>query len=59
MSPESLHCLVDAAIEIAENRQRVIVELRKALEAGDDAKVIELARRVCALYQEKETERPN
>jgi hypothetical protein len=48
MTP-GLNPVFDAALEVAQRRQLVLAELRAALERGEDAKALQLARRLTGL----------
>lgn len=43
--------LVNAALEIAERQSHILRQLRSALERGDDALALSLARKVCGLNE--------
>jgi len=45
--------LVDAAIEIAEARRKILRGMRTALEVGDNAEALKFARELCGLENEK------
>jgi hypothetical protein len=58
MTEESaLKGLVDAAIEIAEARRKILQRMRTALEAGDNAEALKFARELCGLNNEKASSR--
>jgi hypothetical protein len=49
----ALKGLVDAAIEIAQARRKILQHMRAALEAGDNAEALKFARELCGLENEK------
>lgn len=50
-----MRCLVDAALEISRRRREVVASMRKALEAGDEKVVLDLAKQICGLQHETKT----
>ena len=45
--------LLETALDIARERRDILVKLKAALEAGDDARALELARQLCGVDYEK------
>jgi len=52
-----LNPVFDAALEIARSRAQVLAELRGALEKGEDARALQLARRLVGLVPETKQEK--
>jgi hypothetical protein len=44
-----LNSVLEAALEIARSRKQILVELRGALERGDDEQALQIARRLAGL----------
>jgi len=47
--PVSLNGLVDAILEVSRQRKTLLDQLRKALQSGNDAEALRLARQLCGL----------
>jgi len=45
--------LIDAALEIAENRRALLAEMAEALKAKDDSEVIRLAKTLCGVFEDE------
>ena len=55
-APVSLAGVVKAASEIAQRRRDILLRLKHHLKAGENEKVIELARELCGMEEEHEPE---
>ena len=53
MASASKSALIEAALQIAQERREIMVKLRAALESGDGARALELARELCGVDYEK------
>lgn len=51
--------LLDTALEIAHEQDALMVQLRSALELGDQVRAIAVARELCGLNREEESHRAN
>ncbi len=49
--------LVGAALEIARRRRETLARLRAALERGDDAEALRLAKELCGVEHEQKSDR--
>lgn len=52
---EALNGVLDAALEIALRRRDTLAQLRAALEAGNQERAIALAKELCGLAHEQES----
>jgi len=52
---ESLSSVVEAALEIAARRRDTQLKLKSALEAGDDAEALRLAKQLCGVDDNEKT----
>ena len=52
-----LNGILDAALEIAQERRENLARLRTALENGNDPEALRLAKELCGLDNEKESRR--
>jgi hypothetical protein len=55
----TLSGVLEAALEIARKRRETLARMREALEKGNDAKVIEIARELCGVDNEPKGHRTN
>ena len=53
MASASKSALIEAALEIAQERREIMAKLRAALESGNDTRALELARELCGVDYEK------
>lgn len=53
----SLSRLAEAALEIARRRRETLVRLRAALERGDNVEALRLAKELCGVKHEQESDR--
>ena len=53
----SLGGLAEAALEIARRRRETLVRLRAALERGDTTEALRLAKELCGVKHEQESDR--
>lgn len=53
----ALSRLIEAALEIARRRRETLVRLRAALERGDNVEVWRLAKQLCGVKHEQESDR--
>jgi hypothetical protein len=53
MSDARITALMEAALEIAQERREDLAKLRAALESGNDTQALELARELCGVDYEK------
>ena len=51
----SLAGVLNAALEIADKRRETLARLRAALEKGDDAEALKVARALCGVENEEES----
>ena len=49
MSDHNTNALMGAALEIAQERREILTQLRAALEAGDNLRALDIARKLCGL----------
>lgn len=49
---EHINGVVDAILEVGQQRKAVLAQLRVALESGDSCAVLNLAKRLCGLNDE-------
>ena len=52
MATPNINALIDIALQIAQERRGILSQMRAALEAGDDAQALQLARKLCGLGDE-------
>jgi hypothetical protein len=57
MANVNTNALIDAALDIAQERRDILTELRAALETGDHLRALSLARKLCGLEDEQERNR--
>ncbi len=55
MTSNENSAVFEAALEVARRRKNTLAELRTALENHDDREALKLARRLCGLHDEQES----
>jgi hypothetical protein len=57
INSESLSGLVDAALEISNRRRAILERMREAFELGKDQEALSLAKELCGVNNEQESNR--
>jgi hypothetical protein len=53
LGPSNVSGVIDAILEVGQQRKALLVQLRAALQSGNDSGALELARQLCGLGHEE------